>query len=39
MINVGSDGRTRLSSLSAGIFLQACIILLNNWVARIPMAA
>ncbi|NES64911.1 MAG: SulP family inorganic anion transporter [Okeania sp. SIO2D1] len=39
MINIGSGGRTRLSSLSAGIFLFVCIILLNNWVARIPMAA
>ncbi len=39
MINVGSGGRTRLSSLSAGIFLFVCIIVLNDWVARIPMAA
>jgi SulP family sulfate permease len=39
MINIGSGGRTRLSSLSSGIFLFLCIIVLNNWVARIPMAA
>lgn len=39
MINIGSGGRTRLSSLSAGIFLFTCIIVLNDWVARIPMAA
>ncbi|MGB3510232.1 MAG: SulP family inorganic anion transporter [Microcoleaceae cyanobacterium] len=39
MINIGSGGRTRLSSLSSGIFLLTCIILLNDWVARIPMAA
>ncbi len=39
MINIRSGGRTRLSSLSAGIFLFLLIILLGDWVARIPMAA
>jgi SulP family sulfate permease len=39
VINIRSGGRTRLSSLSAGIFLLTCIILLGDWVARIPMAA
>ncbi len=39
VINIRSGGRTRLSTLSAGIFLMACILLLGDWVARIPMAA
>jgi SulP family sulfate permease len=39
VINVRSGGRTRLSSLSAGVFLLVCILLLGQWVARIPMAA
>lgn len=39
VINVRSGGRTRLSSLSAGVFLLLCILLLGNWVAQIPMAA
>ncbi len=39
MINIRSGGRTRLSSLSAGVFLFLLIILLGDWVARIPMAA
>ena len=39
VINIRSGGRTRLSSLSAGILLLLCILLLSNWVARIPMAA
>ncbi|MEO0406365.1 MAG: SulP family inorganic anion transporter [Cyanobacteria bacterium P01_A01_bin.135] len=39
VINVRSGGRTRLSTLSAGIFLLACILLLRDWVAEIPMAA
>ena len=39
VINVRSGGRTRLSTLSAGIFLLACILLLRSWVAQIPMAA
>ncbi|NEQ29811.1 MAG: SulP family inorganic anion transporter [Leptolyngbya sp. SIO4C5] len=39
IINIRSGGRTRLSTLSAGIFLLACILLLSDWVALIPMAA
>ncbi|MDY7021866.1 MAG: SulP family inorganic anion transporter [Cyanobacteriota bacterium] len=39
VINIRSGGRTRLSSLSAGVFLLAFILLLGDWVARIPMAA
>ncbi|MGB3613758.1 MAG: SulP family inorganic anion transporter [Elainellaceae cyanobacterium] len=39
VINIRSGGRTRLSTLSAGIFLLTCILVLGDWVARIPMAA
>jgi SulP family sulfate permease len=39
VINVRSGGRTRLSSLSAGVFLLVCMLVLSQWVARIPMAA
>ncbi|MDY6936733.1 MAG: SulP family inorganic anion transporter [Cyanobacteriota bacterium] len=39
VINIRSGGRTRLSTLSAGIFLLLCILLLGDWVSRIPMAA
>lgn len=39
VINVRSGGRTRLSTLSAGVLLLGFILLLGNWVARIPMAA
>ncbi|NER95959.1 MAG: SulP family inorganic anion transporter [Symploca sp. SIO1B1] len=39
VINIRSGGRTRLSSLSAGVFLFCCILILGDWVARIPMAA
>ena len=39
VINIRSGGRTRLSTLSAGIFLLLCILLLGDWVAQIPMAA
>ncbi|PSN18932.1 sodium-independent anion transporter [filamentous cyanobacterium CCP5] len=39
VINVRSGGRTRLSTLSAGIFLLGFILLLGDWVAQIPMAA
>ncbi len=39
IINIRSGGRTRLSCLSAGIFLLLCILLLRDWVAQIPMAA
>ncbi|MBP0947699.1 SulP family inorganic anion transporter [Pseudomonas alliivorans] len=39
MINVKSGGRTRLSTLSAGVSLLAMMIFLGDWLARIPMAA
>jgi SulP family sulfate permease len=39
VINVKSGGRTRLSTLSAGLFLMTMIILLGDWVGRIPMPA
>lgn len=38
VINIRSGGRTRLSTLSAGIFLLVFILVLGDWVARIPMA-
>lgn len=38
IINIRSGGRTRLSSLSAGVFLLVCILVLQDWVAQIPMA-
>jgi sulfate permease, SulP family len=39
MINVKSGGRSRLSTLSAGIFLLIMILVLGDLVALIPMAA
>lgn len=39
VINVKSGGRGRLSTLAAGVFLLAMILLAGEWVARIPMAA
>ncbi|HSH29675.1 MAG TPA: SulP family inorganic anion transporter [Thiohalobacter sp.] len=39
VINVKSGGRTRLSTLTAGVFLLLLIVFLGDWVARIPMAA
>ncbi len=39
MINVRSGGRTRLSTLAAGVFLLVLILALGDLVARIPMAA
>ena len=39
VINIKSGGRGRLSSLAAGVFLMAMLILIGDWVARIPMAA
>jgi len=39
MINVKSGGRTRLSSLSAGVFLMFGILTLGDVIASIPMAA
>lgn len=39
VINIKSGGRGRLSSLAAGVFLMAMLMLIGDWVARIPMAA
>lgn len=39
IINIKSGGRTRLSTLVAGVLLLILIVFLGDWVARIPMAA
>ena len=39
IINVTSGARGRLSTLRAGLFLLFLILVLQDWVARIPMAA
>ena len=39
VINVKSGGRGRLSTLWAGAFLLFLILVLDDWVRRIPMAA
>ncbi|MGA9277513.1 MAG: SulP family inorganic anion transporter [Ilumatobacter sp.] len=39
MINYRSGGRTRLSTLSSGVFLLVLILVLGGIVAQIPMAA
>ncbi|MDP1923372.1 MAG: SulP family inorganic anion transporter [Thiobacillus sp.] len=39
VINVKSGGRTRLSTLTAGVFLLILVVFLGDWVAKIPMAA
>jgi SulP family sulfate permease len=39
VINIKSGGRTRLSTLAAGVFLLILIVFLGDWVAQIPMAA
>ncbi|MBI1407857.1 MAG: STAS domain-containing protein [Caulobacter sp.] len=39
IINVKSGGRGRLSTLWAGLFLLFLILVLQDWVAKIPMAA
>lgn len=39
IINVKSGGRTRLSTLLAGIFLLVFAVFLGEWVGMIPMAA
>jgi sulfate permease, SulP family len=39
VINVKSGGRGRLSTLAAGVFLLALLMLVGDWVAQIPMAA
>ncbi len=39
VINIKSGGRGRLSTLAAGVFLLALLMLAGDWVAQIPMAA
>ncbi len=39
MINVKSGGRTRLSALSAALFLLAFILIGSQWIEMIPLAA
>ena len=39
MINHKTGGRTRLSTLASGVFLLILILILGDWVSRIPMAA
>ena len=39
VINVKSGGRTRLSTLIAGVLLLILVVFLDDWVSRIPMAA
>ena len=39
VINVKSGGRTRLSTLVAGVLLLILVVFLGDWVSRIPMAA
>lgn len=39
VINVKSGGRTRLSTLTAGVVLLLMCLFLSDWVSQIPMAA
>lgn len=39
VINVKSGGRTRLSTLTAGVVLLFMVVFLSDWVGQIPMAA
>src|SRR5699024_11169244 len=39
VINVKSGGRTRLSTLTAGVVLLIMVVFLSDWVGQIPMAA
>ncbi|MBO1530653.1 SulP family inorganic anion transporter [Psychrobacter sp. F1192] len=39
VINVKSGGRTRLSTLIAGVVLLIMVVFLSEWVSQIPMAA
>jgi SulP family sulfate permease len=39
IINVKSGGRTRLSTLTAGVVLLMLVVFLGSWVSQIPMAA
>jgi len=38
-INIKSGGRTRLSTLSAGVLLLLMVVFLAEWLTQIPMAA
>jgi len=39
VINVKTGGRSRLSTLWAGLFLLFLILVMGRWVKQIPMAA
>ena len=39
IINVSSGARTRLSTLTAGVFLLCLVVFFKDWLAYIPMAA
>ncbi|KMQ75494.1 SulP family inorganic anion transporter [Marinobacter subterrani] len=39
IINIKSGGRTRLSTLTAGAFLLVMVMVLDQWLVQIPMAA
>jgi SulP family sulfate permease len=39
IINIKSGGRTRLSTLTAGVFLLLMVLVLDAWLVQIPMAA
>ncbi|WP_460203976.1 SulP family inorganic anion transporter [Scytonema sp. NUACC21] len=39
VINIRSGGRTRLSTLCAGVFLLFFLLVLDDWVKQIPMAS
>ncbi|MEC4819493.1 MAG: SulP family inorganic anion transporter [Scytonema sp. PMC 1069.18] len=39
VINIRSGGRTRLSSVCAGVFLLFFVLVLGKWVQQIPMAS
>lgn len=39
IINIKSGGRTRLSTLTAGVLLLLMVVFLDDWVSQIPMAA
>ena len=39
VINIKSGGRGRLSTLTAGVFLLVMVLVLDQWLVQIPMAA
>ncbi|MBR9870742.1 MAG: SulP family inorganic anion transporter [Gammaproteobacteria bacterium] len=39
VINIKSGGRGRLSTLTAGVFLLVMVLVLDEWLVQIPMAA